>query len=47
MSQLAESLWTDPGVKSGISVQELIYTLKKRSQAGNEWWNEYNKVGIH
>ena len=25
-SQLAEPLWTDPGLKSGISVQELIST---------------------
>ena len=25
-SQLAELLWTDPGVKSGISVRELIST---------------------
>ena len=25
-SQLAEPLWTDPGVKSGISVRELIST---------------------
>ena len=26
-SQLAEPLWTDPGLKSGISVRELISTL--------------------
>ena len=25
-SQLAEPLWTDPGIKSGISVRELIST---------------------
>ena len=25
-SQLAEPLWTDPGLKSGISVRYLIYT---------------------
>ena len=25
-SQLAEPLWTDPGLKSGISVRELIST---------------------
>ena len=38
--QLAEPLWTDPGVKSGISVRELISTLKnKRALAGNEWSN--------
>ena len=32
LSQLSEQLWTDPGLKSGISVRELIST----SQAGNE-----------
>ena len=26
LSQLAEPLWTDPGIKSGISVHELIST---------------------
>ena len=34
-SQLAEPLWTDPGLKSGISVRKLIST-KKKAQAGNE-----------
>ena len=37
-SQLAEPLWTDPGVKSGNSVRELISTSKKKkkkAQAGN------------
>ena len=29
-SQLAEPLWTDPGVKSGISVLKLISTHTKR-----------------
>ena len=29
-SQLAEPLWTDPGVKSGISVRELIATKRKK-----------------
>ena len=33
-SQLAEPLWTDPGLKSGISVRELISTLKKKSTGG-------------
>ena len=34
-SQLAEPLWTDPGLKSGISVQELISTLNtKQKRAG-------------
>ena len=38
-SQLAEPLWTDPGVKSGFSVRELISTHihKKKPQAGNAW----------
>ena len=38
-SQLAEPLWTDPGVKSGISARELISTYKKKKkknvQSGN------------
>ena len=40
-SQLAEPLWTDPGVKGGISMHELISTSKKKkkAQAGNEWSN--------
>ena len=29
-SQLAEPLWTDPGLKSGISVRKLISTKKKK-----------------
>ena len=29
-SQLAEPLWTGPGLKSGISVRELISTLKNK-----------------
>ena len=36
--QLAEPLWTDPGLKSGISLRDLIYTFKK-AQAGNELSN--------
>ena len=32
-------MWTDPGLKSGISVRELISTLKKKTQAGNELSN--------
>ena len=31
-SQLAEPLWTDPGLKSEIGVQDLISTLKKRRE---------------
>ena len=41
-SQLAEPLWIDPGIKSGISVRELIFTFKK-AQAGNEWSNILTK----
>ena len=36
-SQLTEPLWTDPGLDSGISMCELISTLKKKkkkAQAG-------------
>ena len=33
--RLAEPLWTDPGLKSGISIRELISTLKKKN-AGKE-----------
>ena len=40
-SQLAEPLWTDPGIKSGISVHELISTSKakqkKRRWEVNGW----------
>ena len=36
-SQLAEPPWTDPDLKSGISLRKLISTLKKKKvQAGNE-----------
>ena len=28
MSQFTEPVWTDPGLKSGVSVRELISTLK-------------------
>ena len=38
-SQLAEPPWTDPGLKSGISVHELISIKKKKAQAGNELSN--------
>ena len=31
-SQLAEPLWTDPGIKSGIGVRELISNLKKKRE---------------
>ena len=35
-TQLAETLWTDPGLKSGISVLELISNLKKKKSADGE-----------
>ena len=35
-SQLAEPLWTDPGLKSGISMRELISTLKKKKKRRRE-----------
>ena len=35
-SQLAEPLKTDAGLKSGISVRELISTLKKKKSAGRK-----------
>ena len=40
-SQLVEPLWTDPGLKSGISVRDLISIKKrkKKAQAGNELSN--------
>ena len=39
-SQLAELLWTDPGLKGGISLRELISTLiLKKAQVGNELSN--------
>ena len=44
LSQLAEPLWTDPGLKKGISLCELISTLKKRKvQAGNKLLNIFQK----
>ena len=39
-SQLAEPLWTDPSLKSGIGIRELLSTLpRKQNQksAGGEW----------
>ena len=32
--QITEPLWTDPGLKSGISMHELITTLKKKCRQG-------------
>ena len=47
-SQLAEPLWTDPGLKIRISLHELISTLylkkkKLKVQAENEWLNIFPK----
>ena len=47
----AEPLWTDPGIKSGISVHELISASpppkkKKKVQAGNEWSNILPKSSL-
>ena len=42
-------LWTDPGQKSGISVRELISTLKKKKKkalAGNELSNILPKSSL-
>ena len=40
-SQLAELLWTAPGLKSGISVRDLISNFKEKS-TGREWIVEYS-----
>ena len=42
-AQFAEPLWTDPGLKSGISLLELISTLKKKVQVGNKLSNIFPK----
>ena len=40
LSKLTGPLWTDPGLKSLISVHELVSTSKKKKmQAENEWLN--------
>ena len=38
-SQLAEPRWTDPVIKSGISVRDLISTLKKNKSAARTDWS--------
>ena len=39
-SPLAEPLWADPGIESGISLGKLISTSKKKkAEAWNEWSN--------
>ena len=48
-SQLAEPLRTDPGLKKGISVHELISTLTtatKKAQAGNDLSNILPKSSL-
>ena len=44
-SQLAESLWTDPGLKSGICVasQSPLKKKRKNAKAGNEWSSVFPK----
>ena len=47
-SQLAEPLWTDPGLKSGISVRELIKKKKeKKAQVGNEKPRKQEKATMY
>ena len=36
LSQFAKPLWSDPGLKSRISMHELVSILKKKMQMGNE-----------
>ena len=45
-SQLAEPLWTNPGLKSGISVCKLISTLKKREKKRRGEWIVENSPQI-
>ena len=45
LSQLTEPLWSDPCIKSGISVRELISThskINKLKSAGREWMVEHS-----
>ena len=42
-SQLAEPLWTDPNLKTGINVRELISTLKKKRKK-MQAWNESSNI---
>ena len=47
--QLAEPLWTDPFIDSGISMCKLVSTSKKKKkkvQAGNEWSNILPKFSL-
>ena len=45
-SQLAGPLLTDPGIKKGISVRELISTLKKKNP-GREWVVKHSPHHYH
>ena len=53
-SQLAEPLWTDPGIKSGISLRELISTSKEKEEkkrkqkksTGRVWMIEYSSKSL-
>ena len=43
-SQLAEPLWTDPRLKSGIRVNKLISALKKEEEKEAQVDNELSKI---
>ena len=45
-SQLAEPLWNDPGLRSGIRVRDLISKKKKKS-AGGKWFVEHSSKSSH
>ena len=47
LSQLAEPLWTDPVLKSGISLCELISTKKKKKIAGRQGTVEHSTNELH
>ena len=46
-SQLAEPLWTDPGLNCGISLRELISTEKKKKSAGGDEWSNILPKSSH
>ena len=46
LSQLTEPLLTNPGEKSGISVQANLHTQTQKAQAGNEWANILPKSSL-
>ena len=43
-SQLAEPLWTDPGLKSRISVRKLISSSKRKKEKKGQMWNEWSNI---